>query len=403
MNILKKAFALIIVVLVLILIVFFPTIKKLHHVIYLFDENKIVENFRTMDQYFPVKRLSSSANPTIYPKAEKMNPLPPSFQYEGKEVETQWFLEGSKTTGLIVIQNDSITLEKYYLGNTPTTKNISWSLAKSFIATLFGIAVNEGHIKDLAQPVEEYVPELKGSGYQGVSIKDVLQMSSGVKFNEDYGDFNSDINRWGRAFALGNPQDSFAASLVREKTPGTFHHYVSMDTHVLGMILTRATKKSITQYMQEKLWDPMGMEHDAYWVIDNTDMELAFCGLNTTLRDYAKLGSLYLNNGKWRDQQIISKKWIKDSTTPDAPHLIPGDNPNSAHELGYGYQWWIPESKDGEYIAQGVYNQTIYVNPKTRTVIVKLSANDLFNDKSYIPSQYQATLEFFRTIAQVNS
>ena len=401
MKILMYIVSVLILILLVTVIIYFPTLKRLHHVMNLFDENKIVENFRTVKEYFPVKKLTRSPNPTIYPKAQNI-PLPKSFMLEGKEVDTQWFLEGSKTTGLIVLQNDSITFENYYLGNTESTNNISWSLAKSFISALFGIAIDEGHIKDLSETVETYVPSLKGSGYEGVQIKDVLQMSSGIGFNEDYGDFYSDINRWGRAFALGKSQNDFAASLKRERTPGTYHHYVSMDTHVIAMILTNATKKSITQYMQEKLWNPMGMEYEAFWVMDNSGMEVAFGGLNTTLRDFAKLGTLYLNKGKWRDQQLISEEWIKASTTPDAPHLIPGENPNSAHDFGYGFQWWIPESNKGEFIGQGVYNQTIYVNPSSRTVIVKLSANDKFNDKTYIPSQHEAALEFFRAIVQEN-
>lgn len=366
---------------------------------HLFEEAKIVENFRTLHEAFPSRTLEASTTPFTYPKS-KNQALPSHFDFEGNSLSIPQFLEDSKTTGFLIIQNDSITFENYYLGNHASQVNISWSVAKSFISTLFGIAVDEGYINSLSQNVEEYVPELVGSAYEGVQIKDVLQMSSGIKFNEDYADFKSDINRWGRHFAFGRSQDKFAASLTREREPGTYNKYISIDTHVLGMILTRATKQSITDYMQQKLWEPLGMEHDAYWSIDNTGMEVALCGLNATLRDYAKLGSLYINDGKWQGKQVISSDWIHAATTPDAPHLQAGkNNPQSAHNLGYAYQWWIPDGTDGEFLAQGVYNQFIYGNPATKTVIVKLSANDKFNDESFVPSKWEANLAMFRAIA----
>ena len=378
----------------------FPTLKKLHYVLTLFDKEKIVENFRTFDKVWPVSRLSASPKPFVYPEGKPIK-LPDDFNYDGKKFNTKSFFEDSNTLGFLVIQNDSIVFEQYYLGYTEQTKIISWSLAKSFISALIGIAIEEGHINNVLETVDTYVPELKGSAYEGVTIKNVLQMSSGVKFNEDYGDFNSDINRWGRSFAFGKSQDEFAKSLTREREQGTYNHYVSIDTHVLGMILKRATGTSVTKYMQEKFWNPVGMENDAYWIVDNTEMEVVLGGLNATLRDYAKIGSVYLHKGKWQEKQIVPEEWVTISTTPDAPHLMPGDNPNSTNDLGYGYQWWIPESTQGEFQGQGVYNQTIYVNPTTKTVIVKLSANDKFNDKSHIPSRHDATLELFRAVLPV--
>jgi len=245
------------------------------------------------------------------------------------------------------------------------------------------------------KPVEAYVPELKGTAYGDVRIKDVLQMSTGVKFNEDYGDFNSDINRWGRGFAMGGSQDEFAATLERELEPGTVNHYVSINTHVLGMILTKATGRSVNDYMQEKLWEPLGMEYDACWLIDGEGMEMVLGGLNTTLRDYAKIGSLFMHEGKWKGKQLIPEPWVRASLTPDAPHLMPGE------EFGYGYQWWIPKSDEGEFMAVGIYNQNIYINPTTKTVIVKLSANPRYNEADYVPSNDNAALELYREIVKV--
>jgi CubicO group peptidase (beta-lactamase class C family) len=268
-------------------------------------------------------------------------------------------------------------------------------MAKSVVSALFGIAMEEGLIKDINQAIEEYLPELIGSGYEGVRIKDVLQMSAGVKFNEDYGDFKSDINKWGRKFALGSSQDKFAATLVREEEPGTNLHYVSINTHVLGMIIVKATGKSLSEYLEEKLWKPMGMEYSAFWLCDDSGMELALGGLNITLRDYAKIGQLYLAKGVWQGTQIVPKEWCVASVTPDSQHLMPENN----KFFGYGYQWWIPPGEDGEFMAMGVYNQYIYVNPNTNTVIAVNSANHRFNEEGNPYADSKVILELFRSIA----
>ena len=388
----KKIALAILFVIVVLCIWFYPKYKMLNHVMHLFDEDRIVNNFRTFDSVWPVSVMEASAKKHIYPKGTFIT-LPDNFKYNGKAYNSVKFLEDSWATGFLVIQNDSLVFENYYLGNTESTRNISWSMAKSFISALMGIAIEEGFIKSIEQNVEDYVPELIGSSYEGVRIKDVLQMSTGVKFNEDYGDFNSDINRWGRGFALGGSQDEFAATLERDAEPGTINHYVSINTHVLGMIITRATGRTITDYMQEKLYTPLGMEYEGYWLLDGENMEMVLGGLNLTLRDYAKIGTLFLNNGNMNGDQIVSEEWVESSVTPDGAHVQPGK------EFGYGFQWWIPEGNDGEFMAIGIYNQSIYVNPMTNTVVAKLSANPKFNDKSYVPSSHYSELELFRAIA----
>mgnify|MGYP002011179306 FL=1 len=370
----------------------FPKIKALNTTLTLFDEDKIIENFRSVAEFWPTRSLTQAKVPYIYTYGDSLN-VPSSFAYNDQKLGTQQFLKDSWTTGLIVIQNDEIALEDYYLGNSAVTQNISWSMAKSFISALIGIAVNEGHIKSIEQSVDAYATSLVGSGYEGVSIKNVLQMSSGVAFNEDYGDFYSDINRWGRDFSLGNSQDAFAATLKNDIEPGTVNHYVSINTHVLGMVLTQATGRSITDYMQEKLYNPLGMEHDGLWIIDGQGMEMALGGLNLTLRDFAKLGSLYLHDGTFNGQQIVPASWVADSRTMDQPHLLPGN------DFGYGYQWWMVGGDSGEFMAMGVYGQYIYINPETNTVIVKNSANPFYNDTSYIPSSDFAHLALFRALS----
>jgi hypothetical protein len=147
-----------------------------------------------------------------------------------------------------------------------------------------------------------------------------------------------------------------------------------MDTQVLGMMLRNATGKTLSQYLEEKIWKKTGMESNAKWLIDDTGMELAFGTLNVTLRDYARFGRLYMNHGNWNGEQIIPEHWITASVTPDAPHLMPGDNPLSKERFGYGFQWWIPEEPHGDFMALGVYGQCIYVNPEKKIVIVKNSA-----------------------------
>lgn len=374
----------------------FSTIQRLYRTVTLFDAPVITENFRNMGESFSSRTIHKGD--TVFQFKRKDLKLPEKYVYNGEEKSVQDFLDRYSATGLIVIKNDTILYEKYYKGNTETSKAISWSVAKSFVSALFGIAVAEGKIRDINQAVNEYVPSLAASGYNGVRIKDVLQMSSGIKFNEDYGDFNSDINRMGRSFALNTPLEDFILSLKPEKDPGRFNHYVSMDTQVLGMIISAATGKNLSEYAEEKLWKPLGMESGALWLIDSAGMEAAFGGLNVVLRDYARFGRLYLNNGKWGDSQIVPAAWIKASVTPDAPHLMPGKRDSSNGVLGYGYQWWIPEKPEGDYLAIGIYGQAIYINPEYNIVIARTSAYaDYTKDGDDMELE---SIEVFRAIAR---
>ena len=322
--------------------------------------------------------------------------LPESFRYDDRSYDTESFLDELVTTGLIIVQDDTILLERYEHGHAAAGHHIAWSVSKSFLSALFGIAVEEGHIPDIMAPVTDYLPELEGSGYDGVPIKDVLQMSSGVGFDEDYGDLFSDINRMGPSMAVGSLLD-FAATLERERTPGTLHHYVSVDTQVLGSLLVRATGQDLATYTSEKLWQPLGMESNAYWLVDGTGMEWAFGGLNASLRDFARFGWLYLNGGSRDGRQIVPRAWVRASVTPDAAHLMPGPKPGSSETLGYGYQWWIPTEPDGDFMALGIYGQMIYVDPKNHLVIVKNSVDRDFQKNGF--ENDRITLALWRTIA----
>ncbi len=384
---------------IIILLFYRQETYQLYKVLTFFDKGNISENFRGVKNIFPTTTVPKPDRSDIFPMSSKPYSLPTSFQVNDSTVDTNAFLDFTLTDALIVIQNDTVRYESYSNGFKVDDHHISWSMSKSVVSALLGIAIGEGKIKSIEQTVTDYLPDFAGTGYDQVRIKDLLQMSSGVGFNEDYGDFNSDINLMGRYFALGMPMADFAKTLKRERTPGTYNHYVSIDTQVLGMILVKATGQPITQYMKEKLWSSIGAESEAYWIVDKAGMEFALGGLNATARDYAKLGQLFLDTGKWQGRQIVPREWVLASITPDAPHVMPGKRANAALTDGYGFQWWIPEGSKGEFDAQGIYDQFIYIDPKSKIVIVKLSSNYHFkNDKKRIFHELEIAL--FRKIVE---
>ena len=217
----------------------------------LYDEDKIANNFLSLYTVFNASEIPASDAPFVFPT--EPGTLPSSFHLDDEELDLPTFLKDSGSTGILVLKDGKIRVEEYYRGNAVDKQHISWSMAKSVLSAMFGQAIAEGYIKSIEQPVTDYVPELVGSGYDGVRIKDVLQMSSGVRFNEDYGDFHSDINRFGRTIAFGSSLDDFSASLERQRQPGTFNHYVSIDTQVLGMVLDRALDVSLTAIFDRKV------------------------------------------------------------------------------------------------------------------------------------------------------
>ena len=368
----------------------------------LFSGEEQYENLNRFYKFIDSSTLSPSSNPLNF-KSSKTISLPASFNFNDAVIGTENFLKRTDTSALLILQNGRIQFEKYWLTGGENVQWMSMSVAKSFISALVGIAIRDGHINNIEEAISDYVPELKNSPYNNVRIKDVLQMSSGASWNEDYSDPESDINRWAKIFALGGSFDEFIQTLSYDFKPGTRNHYNSMDTQALGMLVNRATGKTITNYMTEMLWHPMGASNEGYWLLDSEGMEMAFAGLNITARDYAKFGELYRLDGKLNGQQIVPKSWVKDSITPDGPHLTPGDNPLSDYPLGYGYQWWVPGGDKGEFMAIGVYNQMIYVAPESNMVIVKLSANSSYGtaEDTDMASELE-TIEFFRAIANKN-
>ena len=379
----------------LVSIFIFPKALRVHKVKTLYDKDKIVYNFLNMDKIFPTREIKASKNPK--PLKRNIKTLPETFFFEGEEKNLQEYLDYFWSDGMIVLHKNEMVYENYWLGNNENKRHISWSVAKSFISALVGIAYEEGLIDSLDDPVTKYLDDFKETGYDGVTIKDILQMSSGVLFNEDYADYDSDINRFGRAVATGTSMRDFSKTLTREREPGTYMHYVSINTQVLGFLLQEVTKKSISQYLYDKIWNPLGMEDSAYFILDDVKDEFALGGLNATLRDYAKFGLLYLQNGRWNDNQIISKQWIEDSHSTDGIHLVPGERETSSNPWGYGYQWWVPGFPDTDYTASGVYNQYIYIDPLSEIVIAKTSSN--FKYTSELQMSKDMHMAMFRAIA----
>lgn len=357
-------------------------IDRLVHTISLFDEDVIAENFQNMEDSYPVRTLTASTQAYQFPERKEYMPAG-SFTFENKTYNIPQYLKDTRTEGLLILKNDTIIHESYYEGLEQNESHISWSMAKSFTSALVGILHDQG-LFDLDDPVTKYLPDFKGTGYDGVTIINLLNMSSGVRFNEDYGDFYSDINRFGRAFAMGSSIREFAKSLKNERPQGTYNHYVSIDTQVLGLLLMAVSGKTITELTQQYLWTPLGMEYDGQWIIDNKGDEIALGGLNATLRDYTKMGVCFKNDGYFNNQQIVPKEWVKASIDLDKPHLQAGVNELSSNIHGYGLQWWVPVNNPDAFAMGGIYNQYVYIDPVNDIVITKLSANHKYKKEGHV-------------------
>lgn len=363
----------------------------IYHGITLFTPDKLVVNFRTADQRFRSNLVAAGDDVSTF--RYNLQQLPKEYTYRGETKSIAQFMADTDTTGLVVTNGDEILYEEYFLGNTEHSRAIVWSTSKSVVSALMGIAIEEGYINAVSDPVTDYVPSLAASGYNGVAIEDVLQMSSGIRFSEDYFDASSDFNKMApRSVGLGGPLEDILLTLESEHEPGTVREYASSDTQVLGMVIRAATGMDLASYTETRLWQPAGMEADAYWLADSSGVESAFGGFNATLRDLARFGSIYLYDGFWNGKQIVPPAWIHASVTADEAHLLPGEN-----SLGYGYQWWVPGGDEGDFLAIGIYGQAIYINPSRQIVIAKTSAY-----REYEQDGEEMELEnvsFMRTIA----
>ena len=367
----------------------------------LFSGQPQYDAFARFKDLLPVSRMAAASTPHAFAAGPAMS-LPATYMFEGKARSSEDLLSQTDTSALLVLKDGAVRHELYRLSGGREVQWISWSVAKSFVSALVGIAVGEGHIRSICEPISAYVAVEPGSAYDGVSIKDVLQMSSGARWNEDYNDAASDVHRLGAAMAGATTLEAFVATMVPEAAPGAVCRYNSGDTQALGLLLVKATGRSLTDYMREKLVEPLGFESDAFWLVDSAGMEMAFAGLNVTARDFAKLGELYRNRGLWHARQIVPEAWVEASVRADAPHLQPGRPILADHtlDLGYGYQWWLPGADRGEFAAIGIYNQFVYVDPARGVTIVKLSANPAYGTSmDEATNREMENIAFLRAVA----
>lgn len=349
-------------------------IQRLQTVNTLFDADKITHNFSHMNDAFLYQDLEASPKPFIWPK--NPTPLPETVTVSGKLRSLEKLLETLDTTAFMVIQDGKVLNETYYKGTKRDDRRISWSVAKSFMSGLYGQALQSGQIKSLDEKVETYAPSLIGSAYEGATIRNVLNMASGITYDENYMDPKSDINDMGKVLGLGGSMDDYAAGLnKRDAIAGERWKYVSIDTHIAGMVLRAATGKSLHQLFNETYSANLGFENAPYYLTDGENVAFALGGLNLTTRDYAKFGQLFLDGGIVRGTQVIPTDWVNTSTKHSAPTI-------SDRGVGYGYQWWVPMpqtgSNAGDYFAVGIYGQYIYINPAKNLVIAKNAADREF-------------------------
>lgn len=318
------------------------------------DQPTRERNFRQMETIFPGYVVKAGSRVKPLPAG---TPLP----VDGATVDA--YMKANNVAGLIVVQDGRVRLERYGLGFGREGRWTSFSVAKSFTSTLVGAAIKDGFIKSVDEPVTRYIPELAGSGYDGVTIAQLLTMTSGVRWNEDYTDPNSDV---ARMYAKPAPAGmdatvAYMRTLPRETKPGEKFVYKTGETNLIGVLVSNAIgDRSIATYMSEKIWKPYGFEQDAFWMVDPTGQEVSGCCLSVSLRDYARMGLFALEGGAG----LVPDGWIAEATRPHVTLNAAG--------FGYGYQWWTYPG--GLYGGQGIFGQSITVDPKTKTVVAMVSA-----------------------------
>jgi len=308
-------------------------------------------NFKRMEQIFPVHVVKAGG--AIHPLSAGL-PLPIS------DAAVNAYMEEGRVAGLIVLQDGKVRLERYARGFDASARWTSFSVAKSFSSTLVGAAIHDGYIKSVDDPVTAYIPELAGSAYDGVTVAQLLTMTSGARWNEDYTDPKSDVaSMYAKPVPPGiDPTVAYMRTLAREAPPGTKWVYKTGETNLVGVLVARATHKPLANYLSEKVWKPYGMEADAYWMVDTSGQEIGGCCLSVRLRDYARMGQFVLEGGKG----AVNADWFPAALSTKA-ELEPG--------YGYGYQWWTYPL--GTYGAQGIFGQTIFIDPTDRLVVVMVS------------------------------
>jgi CubicO group peptidase (beta-lactamase class C family) len=312
--------------------------------------------FRTMD------RLPALAKANIIEAGDNVYPLPKGAPLT---IDVDAYMKAQRTAGLVIVQDGKIRLERYGLDFDGNGKWTSFSVAKSFTSTMVGAAIKDGHIKSLDDKVTQYIPEMKGSAYDDVTIAQLLTMTSGVKWNEDYGDPKSDVARFNEHKAEPgiDATVSYMRKLPREAPAGTKWVYKTGETNLIGVLVSKATGKKLSDYLSEKVWAPLGMEQDASWLLGSTGHEISGCCMQASTRDFARFGQFILGGAMIGGKSVVPDGWIAKATTKQAGIGNPGK--------GYGYQWWTYD--DGSYAAQGIFGQGIFIDPKRRLVIASNS------------------------------
>ena len=319
-------------------------------------------NFPAMETLFPTHVVKAGNNPRPLPPGESLAPA------LGGEAAIEALMASMNVAGLLVIEDGRIRLERYAGGHGPDRRWTSFSVAKSLTSTLVGAAIMDGYIQSLDDPVTRYIPQLAGSGYDGVTVRQILTMTSGVKWNEDYRDPESDV---ARMFSAPPPPGmdvtvAYLRNRPRESEPGTKWVYKTGETNLIGVLVTKATGKTLADYLSEQLWRPYGMEADAYWQIDEGGQEIGGCCISVTLRDYGRIGQFMLDGGVAGGEKVVPDGWIAAATTNQV------DTGEEGRGFGYGYQWWT--GPNGTYDAIGIFGQMIHIDPARKLVIVTSSA-----------------------------
>lgn len=324
-----------------------------------------VASYRNINMIFPTRGIAAGGKTLELP--QQLRSLDEvEIMVEGQTLTVdEYFLEQS-VAGLLVIKDGKIAYERYGLGNTEDSLWIAFSVAKSVTSMLIGAAIQDGYIKSVDEKVTDYLPRLKNSAYDQSSIRNVLQMSSGVEWNEDYADPNSDVNTatWDTLSLY-----EFLRNKPRETAPGEAFNYNTAETNLAGTILRSAIGNNLATYLSEKIWKPFGMESDANWMLTEIGGgEFGGCCINATLRDYGRLGLFAMGNGRLADgTQVLPEGWMAESTAP------------SKGSPGYGYFWWLYD--DETYRASGIFGQAIYVNAKENVVIAMHSARSVASNR----------------------
>jgi len=333
----------------------------------------LVGAFSHYDQFFESRVVRRAATPSRLSRAA----AEPLLRYRaGVTTHTlDDYIARNPATGLLIARGDTILVERYQYARNDRHRFTSFSMAKTVTAMLIGVAIAEGHIRSVDDLAAAYVPALADTEYGRTSLRHLLQMSSGVHFSENY----SGADDASRLFIETVFQDGAGGVAAvkpynqRDWPTGTMFSYASVETQVLGLVLRSAVGRPVADYLHEKIWEPMGAEADATWLIDRTGQEVTFCCLNAVLRDYARLGLLLAHDGSWRGRQLIPAAWINEATRvrDDQPHLRPG---TARRFIGYGYQVWILPGERRMFALLGVYGQAIFVDPASRLVMVHTAA-----------------------------